>query len=352
MLFDDDLSDPAGQCTAAVTSLPGCWGIGNTPGGSIAYAGGALEFNTNSSGAWMWSRRVVDSTNATMRIAGEFVPTSDGRFGLLCASGDANLYGALVGTDGSWAFVNTTGDVAAQVLLANNAAGLSVPIGESTAMAVECAGLATGSLRMTLFLGQTGPVAIYEATDGPDNFDRAATYAEAKSDGFSVDLRNAIAFGSRIADNQLTPAGQQLLIHVPADWQNACYQGLRPPLFGGTAETVLTCFIRSPGDDGAEIAEYSAYLSADAMNQAYQKGTDFFGTGAGVNSCADGSGEHGYHFGGEGSPEVGRLLCVDQFRGIRFDWTDTRLNILSTLVDLDGDYGLTYADWVAGGPNL
>ena len=88
------------------------------------------------------------------------------------------------------------------------------------------------------------------------------------------------------------------------------------------------------------------------MTAAYQSRIDAFGTGDGVaTSCSIGSGEHAYNF-GAGTPDVGRLLCVNQFSGIRFDWTDTRLNILSTLVDFDASFGSTFADWADGGPNL
>jgi hypothetical protein len=341
VLFYDDLSNPSSG-----------WGTGNvpptgTPVGNIAYADGTLRFTTTGDGAWMWSRRIIDSANATMRVAGEFIPTADGRFGLLCVSGNSQLYGAVAGTDGSWAFVNIGSDGAVE-LLADAAAGLSVPAGESTLMAIECAGVATGSLRMTLWMGKSGPVGIYESSDGPDNFDRAATFVEATGAGFSVDLDNVIAFGSGIADSQLTPDGQQLLPHVPTDWQSRCYQSLRPPFLASTAEAVLTCFLGAPGHDGAEVAEFASFLSADDMDAAYQSRVDTFGTGDAVSSCADGSGEHAYNIGGT---ETGRLLCVSQFRGIRFDWTDTRLNILSTLVDFDSAYGLTFADWTAGGPN-
>jgi hypothetical protein len=113
------------------------------------------------------------------------------------------------------------------------------------------------------------------------------------------------------------------------------------------AEAVVTCFIRKPGANGAEIAEYASYLSADQMNAAYQQRIGVFGSGAGGN-CESSSGEQSYNISGE---ESGRLLCVEQFRGIRFDWTDTRLNILSSLVDFDGSYSDTLADWQVGGPN-
>ena len=347
VVFSDDLSDPTGECVDATVALPDCWGIGVTGGGAIAYVDGALQFDTASDTSWMWSRRELGSTNTTMRIAAEFMPSSEGSFGILCGSGDELLFGVLVGTDGSWSFVKVAGD-AAEELQSDESAGLSVPIGASSPLALECAGTASGMLRMQLWLENTGLVAIYEADEGPENFDRAAVYVDAASDSFSVQVDNLIAFGSGFADNQVTQEAAQLLTHVPSDWQDQCYQGLRPPLFGGTAEAVVTCFLAEPGHDGAEVAEFAQFLTTDAMDEAYQKRVDAFGTGDGVESCAVGSSEHAYRI---GEVESGRLLCVPQFSGIRFDWTDSRLNILSMLVDLDGDFGLTFADWQAGGPN-
>ena len=337
VIFFDDLNDASSG-----------WGVGTTDGGSVSYASGSLEFDTTATDAWMWSRRVADSTNATMRIIGDFWPAGDGAFGVLCDSGDTQLFGAIVGTDGSWAFVSV-GDNGAEVLLSDESAGLDVLAGGSNLVALECTGTATGALRMTLWLGKSGPIATYTQADGPANFDRAAAYVEAASDGFSVAMDNVVLFGSRIEDGSLSPEGQQLLAHVPTDWQSSCYQGLRPPYLASTADAVLTCHLAA--HDGAEIAEYAAYSNADSMTAAYQSRIDAFGTGDNGPRCAEGSGEHTYNF-GEGTPDVGRLLCVEQTSGIRFDWTDTRLNIMSTLVDFDGSYSSTFGDWINGGPNL
>ncbi len=352
VIFYDDLADTTDHCTTGPQSSPAvypddCWGVGTTDGGTIAYTDGMLSFDTTANGAWMWSRRVAKSTNATMRVIGDFIPSGDGRFGVLCASGDANLYGAVVGTDGSWAFVAIGGSGGAQVLLDDQSAGLAVQQGSSNLVALECAGTVTGDLRLTLWLNKSGPVATYVNATGPATFDRAATYVESAGDTFTVDMDNIILFGSRISDGSLSPEGEALLAHVPAAWQSSCYQGLRPPYLASTADAVLTCFL--PTHDGAEIAEYAAFSTADAMTAAYQSRIDAFGSGDAVNSCADGSGEHSYNI---SDTEAGRLLCVDQFVGIRFDWTDTRLNIMSTLVDFDGSYGATFADWQVGGPDL
>jgi hypothetical protein len=235
-------------------------------------------------------------------------------------------------------------------LFGHASAGLDVVAGGSNLVALECAGTATGNLRLTLWLGQSGPVGTWTQPNGPESWDRAAAYAEAGAASFSVAMDNVVVFGSGSADGSYSPAGADLLAHVPEDWQSSCYPGLVPPYLAQTAEAVVTCFLSGSNTDGAELAEYASFSSAADMEAAYQRRIDAFGDGDGVTSCRDGSGEHTYNF-GEGTPDVGRLLCVDQFAGIRFDWTDTRLNILSTLVDFDGAYDLAFDDWVKGGPN-
>jgi hypothetical protein len=356
--FLDDLSDPTGHCTTEPAQSPpvypvDCWGVGANDGGSVAYVDGALSFETTGTGAWLYSRRLADTASATMRVIGDFNPTNDGHFGLVCASGDGadegdGLFGAVVGTDGSWAFM-TVGANGAEELFFDNSAGLDVLSGQSNLVALECTGTATGALRMTLWVGESGPVATWTQPSGPETFDRAGVYATAAGDGFGLEMDNVVVFGSGISDGSFSPEGEDLLAHVPADWQPSCYQGLRPPYLAMTAEAVVTCFLSGSNADGAELAEYAAFATAADMEAAYQERIDSFGSGDSDGSCRDGSGEHPYNIGGT---ESGRLLCVPQFAGIRFDWTDTRLNILSTLVDFDSDYNATVDDWIVGGPDL
>jgi hypothetical protein len=347
LLFYDDFSDPTGQCATATTTIDECWGIGDTGGGTIAYTEGELVFETGGDGFWEWSRRNAGSIPATMRVVAEFVPSAAGEFGVLCASGDDQLFGATVTTDGGWSLV-TIGGSGAEELVGDADAGLVIPIGEATVMVVECAGLSTGALRVQLMLGRSGPIGIYEADEGPDNFDRAAIYVEASADDFSVRVDESAVFGTASADGQLSASAQELLSHVPLDWQNDCYEGVRPPFFGGTAETIVTCFLASADNSGAEIAEYAAYLSTTALQEAYQARIDTFGVTS-EGTCETGPNETTWSI---DDVVFGRVQCAPQTVGIRFDWTDERLNILSTLVDLDGSYPETYEQWIEAGPNV
>ena len=69
--------------------------------------------------------------------------------------------------------------------LVESITSLGVVAGASNLVALECAGTATGTLRLTLWLGRSGPVATYESSAGPATFDRAAAYAEAAGPAFS-----------------------------------------------------------------------------------------------------------------------------------------------------------------------
>ena len=336
LLFEDTFDDDTSG-----------WGIGNTPGGDITYVSGALTFDLPVNGNWIWSRRNTGDVNGTVRLVGEFSAGSDGRFGLLCASGE-ELYGAILSTSGGYSFVRI-GEDGAEELGGDESAGLDVPTGEPTRFVLECAGLATGAFRMQFWQIDTGPIGIYKSNEGPQNFDRVGAYVEASSDGFSGRLETVHAFGVTDADGQLDAAGEELLNHVPTDWQESCYQSPVPALSADFATTNLVCFIGQPGNDGAEVVEYTQFDSKAEMDRAYQSRVTAFGTGDNEPSCQDGSGEHSYTI---AETDAGRLLCVEQVVGIRFDWTDDRLNILSSAVDFDGDFGSTYTDWVDGGPNL
>ncbi len=341
LLFRDDFSDPSsGWAVGEVTDVDGA-AVGN-----IAYADGALRFDTNDPGDWIWTLRPTGDTKGTMRLAGEFVPALDGQFGLMCVSDDGQLFGALVTTTGGWSFVTITADGPVE-LLGDDNAGLDVPVGEPTHLTVECAGLASGKLRMQMWLDGAGPIGMYEANAGPDSFDSTAVYVEGDSVSFSARLEEISAFGVTGNDGQPNADGQALLTHVPDEWQPNCYQSPVPAPFGGLATANLVCFLGQPGDPGAEVVEFAQYSSREDMEAAYQARISAFGAGDGATTCEQGSGEHEYTI---RDVPLGRVLCVDQTRGIRFDWTDDRLNILSTAVDYDGSYSLTYADWKHGGP--
>jgi hypothetical protein len=323
------------------------WGIGSDTFYTIAYATDHLQIDITSSGSWVWSRRPSGATNDTMVAVGELTPTSDGLFGMLCDSGDQAMVGGVVGTDGSWKFVSVENNNLT-VLKSGDPGTLTIPVGQSSVVAVECAGTSTGKLRLQMWLAGDGLVAMYEQDQGPISFDAAGVYAEATSDAYSVALTHAVAFGVGTGDGQMSSDAQALLTHIPSDWQSTCFESPVPPVYGGFAQTLATCFLGQPGHTGAEVAEYAQYDDVDHMNSAYQQRVSAFSIPSPADSCPNGVGEQGYSISGV---HTGRVLCALQTVGGRFDWTDERLNILSTLIDLDGSFSDLFTDWNVAGPN-
>lgn len=336
LLFDDTLDDPTSG-----------FGTGTTSGGDIGYALGGLQFETNATGNWIWSSRpATDTPVSTMRVIGEVSPGSEGKIALLCSSSDTELFGAMLSTDGSWAFVKI-GSNGAEVLLKDANAGLSMSIFSSTVFAVDCAGTATGKLRMQLQINGTGPIATYESDQGPATFNRAAVYVEAQSDGYSASLDRIAAFGVGDALGTMGSAATDLLGHVPSAWKDTCFESPRPPFIGENSTALVTCFIGAVGA-GSDVAEYASFSSKGDMDTAYQGRVASFPVASPVSSCKDGNGEHIYSLDNQ---VAGRLLCASQYVGIRFDWTDDAVLILSSLVDFEGSYTNAYQDWNGAGPN-
>ena len=81
------------------------------------------------------------------------------------------------------------------------------------------------------------------------------------------------------------------------------------------------------------------------MQAAYQDRIDEFGVES-TGTCGSGNPNETNWTVSEGDTDVehGRVQCAPQTFGIRFDWTDDRLNILSSLVDFDaaGDYAAAF----------
>jgi serine/threonine protein kinase len=127
----------------------------------------------------------------------------------------------------------------------------------------------------------------------------------------------------------------QLLSHIPADLHSSCVaEGAILPVLAAQRCTL---------SDGAVVATYRLFPDGLTMNLAYEVvrlglgiETDAGEPGA---SCADPAAwprERPYTI--AGTP-AGRLVCTGGGPGVpaRMDWTDERLNILSSVTRADGD---------------
>ncbi|MGH9421051.1 MAG: hypothetical protein ACRD3J_13830, partial [Thermoanaerobaculia bacterium] len=338
-LFDDPMTDPQSG-----------WGTGTTGGGIASFKTDHLQLDPAQNGSWLWSRRKTGTNSGTMAVVGELTPSSDGVFGMLCDSGDTTLVGGLVDTTGKW-YVISIDSSGVTVLSHSDAGAVSVPVGQTTLIAVECAGMSTGKLRVELWIAGQGLVTAYEQSQGPQDFDAAAVYGESSSAGFSLSLTHAQAFGVANLNGEPSAAAQDLLLnHVPHDWSSSCFEAVVPTAYGSWADTIVTCFLGKAGRVGAEVAEYEQYDDADLMNGDYQARVAGFPADGFVDSCDQGATESTWSYGGQ-EADAGRINCAPQAVGIRYDWTENQLNILSTLVDFDGSYADTWSDWLKAGPN-
>lgn len=330
LLFEDDMGDETSG-----------WDVGESGAVSVAYTGETLQLNVGAPGQAVWTNRNLPDEYAVVLSAGEFIPAGDdGVFGPLCRSDVGSLYGALVTTGGRLNFVAIENNVT-RVLATHDELDLAIPVGSPTTLGVECAGTGTGAFRMVAVMPD-GPLAVYQnVDDGPAAFHATSLYAEAQGDSFVLDVDRALAYGIEGSLEGMTSEGESLLTHVPGDLQSTCYEIPSTR----TASAVLHCILQVEGT-GAEVLSFQSFESSDDMNVAYQEVVDHFGVES-TGTCESGPDETTWSVTGEVG---GRVQCAPQQAGIRFDWTDDQLSILSTLIDFDGDYKNTYDLWLNAGP--
>lgn len=330
LVFSDDMSDPSSG-----------WGVTDTDLSTIAYEGGALRITIHQEAGASFSQHTVGGEYAVVLAAAEFQPTAGGAFGLLCTSSDGLRYGAALTTNGALVFFAIQeGDVIP--LKRINDVGSDLPVGESTVFGLECAGTATGALHLVAVLPGEGPLGAYQSDTGSNTFSGIAVYGEGFEQEFSVDVELVAAYGIAGSADGMTPEGEELLTHVPADWQQTCTESPIPE--NGVA--ILHCYLQSEGV-GAELAQFQSFSNNSDMDAAYQEAVENYGVEP-TESCETGPNETTWSIENE---SFGRVQCAPQQVGIRFDWTDDRLSILSTLIDFDGDYENTYGAWLEAGPN-
>lgn len=329
LLFLDDLSDPQSGWDEVDEDLA-----------SVLYgASGAIEYRFNEIG-WAYTVRVLEEAETVVRPIGEFLANGTGIFGLMCGNTVDTHYAAVATTDGGIIFASIIGGQV-NALERNDEVGLDISATASTIMGLQCTLLADGSLNMVLVVQGSGPVAVYKVEDaGITSFDVVGLYGEALDPAFTLDVDDAAAFGLGGASGEMSAEATALLAHIPSDFQTDCFESPTPPLFSEPATAVVTCILQTSGD-AAEIAEYAQFESKQDMDDAYQARVDAFGVTP-EGSCATGPNEASWNFGAE---DFGRVQCAPQAIGIRFDWTDDRLDVMSTLVDFDGDYPSTYEQW-------
>jgi hypothetical protein len=228
-----------------------------------------------------------------------------------------------------------------EILEENPEVGTELPVGTSTVFGLACGATSTGALRLTAFGDDTGPLATFQTNEGTASFNGVAAYAESATAGFVLDVSTVATYGIPGSTTGMTPEGEELLTHVPPDWQSQCIES--PASEGELA--IVVCFLQQDGA-GPELATYELHSSSESMATAYQDRIDTFGVES-EGTCEEGPNETTWSI---DEVQFGRVQCAPQQVGIRFDWTDDRLNVLSTLVDFEGRYGNTFDAWIEAGP--
>lgn len=335
LLFLDNMDDPTSGWSDLQADLA-----------TIAYADSAVRISILQHPAYAYSERDLGAEYGVVVAFGEFNGNARGSAGVLCIApadpGATGLaYGAVFTSLGGVVFISIdNGELA--VLERNDDVAVALPVGVPTIYGLACAGTSTGALRLVAFGAQTGPLASYQIDTGPETFRAVGMYGEAVDETFSLDVQTGAAYGIPGSATAMSPEGQELLTHVPEDWQQFCIES--PASSNETAAVV--CFLQQDGP-GVELATYESYATNADMDTAYQDRVTRFGVDS-TGSCQSGPNETTWSI---DNVQYGHVQCAPQHIGIRVDWTDTRLGILSTLVDFEGDYQIGYDTWLNAGPN-
>jgi hypothetical protein len=330
VVLEDDFTDPASG-----------WPTGESGPVSVQYADGSLQLAVSETGQAVWSQRQLEGEYAVVSFAAEFTPSTDGGgAGTMCRGDDSNLYGAIFTSDGRIIFVTISGNVT-DVLISHEGLDFEFPPGAPTLVGVECLATATGALRIVA-VTTGGPAAVYESDTGPASFGGVAIYAESIDSPAEFAVSRTAAFAQPDSLEGMTADGEDLLTHVPGDLQQGCIE-----VPSSTADTtaVLHCFLQ-PDGEGPDLLQFKSFPGDQQMLDDYADTVEQFGTDS-VGTCQEGPHETTWSL---GETTRGRLQCAPQVVGIRFDWTDEVLTILSTLIDFDGSYEGTYDVWLDAGP--
>jgi hypothetical protein len=327
IVFDDFVDENSG------------WETGETGNLSIAYVDGSLHFDVGDPGQGVWSRRGFGTEYGVVLAAGFFTATTDGAIGYLCTDPAGEQYGALLTSTNRLVFFSV---IAGETnVLDTHELEIGMTPGATEGLGIECAGTSTGNFRMVAVLQGSGVLATYENVEGPETFDGVALYGEALDVATTIDVSQTAVYAIPGSAEGMTPEAEELLTHVPSDWGSTCVETPASDV----ADAVISCFLQTEGT-GAELAIFQQYPTQEDMDAAYQNTVDIFGVES-EGTCQEGPNETTWSIDNE---TRGRVQCAPQGAGIRFDWTDDQLRILSTLFDFEGDYENTYNLWVDAGP--
>lgn len=201
---------PAGDGFGAITPIfqddfldtPSGWGIGERENGAIGYGEGQLRVDLTTPTAGLWSTRLLDANWEVVQVEGtvqplaEAAPARNGYAGFLCAAGQRDYFMGIIDTRGGWVFAESV-DTAVTVLARGGPPPPALSGGAGSRLTMQCAGSATGAVRLRLLVGGT-EVGRFEREDGLGRFDQVGVYGEAVDPTFSFTVDDVDVWGGPV----------------------------------------------------------------------------------------------------------------------------------------------------------
>ena len=352
LLLADDFSDTSGG-----------WDVGSGPNGSVAYESEMLKIDLTADVSYLSTSGPVAAAaydviriEATVTVGGGNLTNY---VGLLCGPSTTDAVGAVVGTDGVYAFIKRSGTAYEALNFSQGVPLLQndLPAG----LTLECAGTNSGSLRLRLSFNGA-PVAEFTGDAGPANFQRASVYVEGKTGaGFTVD--DVSVFGGVVGDLPPLPTsppspGQSpsgapsaeltaLLAHVPDQMRMGCNE-----VTTLSAGEILSA--QCSPDDVDGYVTYTLFDNDGDMSDKFFGDADYFYPGGLSNDAGDCSAGPAWNAYYREGFVYGRLFC-NTYTGISPDgmimhWFDDALLIEAGLVLHSGTFADLYDTFMMAGP--
>ena len=349
LLFSDDFNDTSGG-----------WDVATGPNGSVAYDSEKLAIDLTGDVSYLSTSGPIASTPWDVVLIEAKLTSTGGNgtnyVGMLCGTSAEDAAGAVVGTDGILAFIQRTG--ANYSALKAEQGALLIQNDVPAQVALECAGMSTGSLRLRVSVNGA-PLAEYIGDAGPQNFQTVSVYVEGKT-GASFTLDDVSVFGGDAAGLPPLPtsapsptaAGPSsgdpaVLAHIPPAMNVACHEATT---FAGGEVASVQC---TPSSIDGYIV-YTLFDTEDSAMDAWFGNLDYFGEGVTGSDCAAGPCLVGWE-GTTGLVE-GRYFA-NHYDGIVPNgmiayWFDASVMIQADIVANSGTFGDLYNLALQAGPTL
>jgi hypothetical protein len=348
LLFSDDFADTSGG-----------WTTESGPDGSVAYEFEKLAIDLASNVSYLTTSGLIDAAawdvvriEATVTAKG-----GDGAnyVGLMCGPSAADAVGAVLGTDGVYAFIQRSG-INYSALEFNNGLTL-LENGVSARLTLECAGTSTGALRLRIFFNGA-PVAEYSGDAGPQDFQTASFYVEGHP-GASFTLDDVSVFGGDgaglppLATAEPTDAAfgtpspdlAPLLAHIPDAFNVDCH---KVTTFSAGEVVAASC---SPPSVHGYIS-YTLFDSEENVQDKWLGDLEFFAPDVSGSDCSSGPCLVAWERGGfpEGRYFANTYTGIDP-NGLIAYWFDSGLMIEASLAVYDTTFAELRNLALQAGPN-